>query len=365
MTKYADDLKEIQQQYSKLIHSSNVSFDPDSFYFDAISFVEKCEVFWLSKNQQLSLILDDLTKGNNCFFLSGAIYLNAAENEHYAFSALGDIHILNDPFVRMHGFFANGIEGINTRTISYFRDVYTDTQNILDNFSDEFVFFPIDIMFNSIETDKLKVIEKAYWNVISSLLNTDINSIEEMDQLYSSIDDIEKHLSGKALELLIFYDTDDIQLSLKDRVDKYFNDPQLPMNIKIDDDIQRFYFATFAQISQVLEIILKCLQFNLIPYVRFDVTFRYLLLIGKAFSNDVALKHMLDYSIIGYLLSENINSQVISKMGFKSFSSKCNKNHYTDTVYRKLNGKGNDMHSSHVEDVIKVILETLNSILAL
>ncbi len=365
MTKYTDDLKEIQQQYSKLIHSSNVSFDPDRFYFDAISLVEKCKVFWLSKIQQLSLILDDLTKENNCFILSGAIYLNVADNEHYAFSALGDIHILNDPFVCMQGFFVNGIDGINACTISYFRDVYVDTQNILDNFFDEFVFLPVDIMFNTIETDKLKVINKGYWNVISSLLNTDINSVEEMDQLYSSIDDIEKHMSVKALESLIFYDTDDIQLSLKDRLNKYFNDSQLPMNIKLDNDIQRFHFATFAQISQVLEIILKCLQFNIIPFVRFDVTFRYLLLIGGAFSNDVALKHMLDYSIIGYLFSENINSQELSKMGFKSFYSKCNKNHYIDIVYRKLNEKGNDMCSSHVEEVIKVIFETLNNILAL
>lgn len=365
MTKYTDDLKEIQQQYSKLIHSCNVSFDPESFYFDAISLVEVCEVFWLSKIQQLSLILDDLTKVNNCFILSGAIYLNVADDEHYAFSALGDIHILNDPFVRMHGFFVNGKDGINTLTISYFRDVYADTQNILDNFSDEFVFLPIDIMFNSIETDKLKIINKGYWNVISSLLGTDINSIEEMERLYFSIEDIEKHMSAKTLGSLIFYDTDDIQLSLKDRLNRYFNDSQFPMNIEFDDDIQRFHFATFAQISQVMEIILKCLQFNIIPFVRFDVSFRYLLLIGGAFSNDVALKHMLDYSIIGYLLSKNINIQEIAKMGFKSFSSKCNKNHYIDTVYCKLNEKGNDMHSSHVEDVIKVIFETLNNIMTL
>jgi len=365
MAKYTDDLKEIQQQYSKLIRSSSVSFDSDNFYFDAISLVEKCEAFWLSKSQQLSLILDDLTKENKCFILSGAIYLNVADNEYYTFAALGDIHILNDPFVRMHGFFANGIDGINMRTISYFRDVYADTQNILDNFSDEFVFLPVDIMFDSVEMDKLKVIRKGYWDVISSLLDNDINSVEEMKQQYSSIDDIEYHLSVKALNSLIFCDADDAQLSLKDRLNKYFNDSQLPMNIKIDDDMQRFYFATFAQISQAMEIILKCLQFNIIPYVRFDVTFRYLLLIGGSFNNDANLKNILDYAIIGYLLSENINSQEIAKMGFESFYSKCNKNHYIDIVYCKLNENGIDMHFSHVEDVIEVIIETLNNTLAL
>lgn len=364
MTKYIDDLKEIQQQYSRLIRSNNVSFEPDIFYFNAISLVEKCEKFWLSKSQQLSLILDDLAKSNKCFILSGAIYLNVADNEHFTFATLGDIHILNDPFVRMHGFFANGIEEINAHTISYFRDVYIDTKNILDNFTDEFVFLPVDIMFNSIETDKLKVINKGYWNVISSLLDTDINSVEEMERFYSSIDDIEKNLSIKALDSLIFYDTNDIQLSLKDRLDKYFNDPQLPMNIKIDNEIRRFYFATFAQISQVMEIIMKCLQFNIIPFVRFDVTFRYLLLIGGAFRNDAILNRMLDYTTIGYLLSENINSQEVSKMSFKSFAGKFNKNCFIDTIYYKLNENG-DMHSLHVKDVINVIKETLNNVLAL
>jgi hypothetical protein len=78
----------------------------------------------------------------------------------------------------------------------------------------------------------------------------------------------------------------------------------------------------------------------------------------------MVFRYILDYTIIGYLLSENINSHEIAKMGFESFYGKCNKNHYIDIVYCKLNENGNDMYFLHVEDVIKEIIETLNNTLA-
>jgi hypothetical protein len=360
MNKYEDDLNEIQQQYFELLNSFNVLSCQNDFYISAVSLIEMCVSFWQSKKLQMSLILDDLTKENRCFILSGAIYLNTADDEHYIFGTLGDIHILNDPFVRMRGFFVNGADSINEHTISYFYDVYSDTLNILNKFSNQFKFLPIDLMFDSIEKDKLKVIDKGYWNVISSLLKTDINSIEEMKRLFSNIDEIEKQISKEALNSLIFYDIQDVDLSLVERLNKYFNDSQMPINIDIDDTIERFHFATFAQISQVLEIILKCLQFNIIPFVRFEVTFRYLMLIGVAFSNDSVLKQMLSYSIIAYLFSKNIDRDEIIKMDFNMLSDKCKSHHFIDTVYNKLNQNGKDIFSFHIEEVVNELIKTFD-----
>ena len=58
MTKYMDDLSKIQREYFDLISDFNISEIEIDFYSKAVALVDKCEAFWLSKKQQLSLILD-------------------------------------------------------------------------------------------------------------------------------------------------------------------------------------------------------------------------------------------------------------------------------------------------------------------
>lgn len=97
MSKYMNDLREIQQQYYALINFYEIANSEVDFYSKAIALIDSCEAFWLSKKLQLSLILENLTMNNKCFLLSGAIYLDVEENGHYTFGALGDINILSDP----------------------------------------------------------------------------------------------------------------------------------------------------------------------------------------------------------------------------------------------------------------------------
>ena len=99
-----DDLKGIQRQYFDLISDFDITEIEVDFYSKAVALIDKCEAFWLSKKQQISLILNDLTEQNKSFLLSSAIYLDVKENGHYTFGALGDTNILNDPIVRMRGF---------------------------------------------------------------------------------------------------------------------------------------------------------------------------------------------------------------------------------------------------------------------
>ncbi|MDD4494293.1 MAG: hypothetical protein PHV32_08085 [Eubacteriales bacterium] len=362
MTKYMDDLSKIQREYFDLISDFNISEIEIDFYSKVVALVDKCEAFWLSKKQQLSLILDDLTKDKKCFLLSGAIYLDVKENGHYTFGALGDMNILNDPIIRMRGFFASGIDGINEHTISYFRDAYMDTIDILKNYSEEFIFISVDILFDSFQKDNMKLINKAYWDIISKLLNKEIDSLEIMKNTFSSIDEIEKCMSKKALDTLIFSDAYDIELSLNMRLNKYFNDSQLPLSFSIKNEIEMFYFATFSQIQQTLDIVFKCLQFNLIPFIRFDVTFRYFTLIGGAFSNDKTLKELLNYSVIGYIFSEYVDIDRIYENDFESFYSKCKREHFTEKVYNRIIQGNKDAWSFHIGDIINIIKETLYNI---
>lgn len=199
MSKYMDDLKEIQQQYFNLINSYEIPNNKADFYSKTVALIDRCEAFWLSKKLQLSLIIEDITKDNNCFLLSGAIYLDVAGNGHYTFGALGDINIVSDPIIRMRGFFANGLDGINEYTITYFCDVFSDILNIQKDFSDEFIFISIDILYDSFRHENMRLIDKVYWDIISELLNKEIRSLKELKKEFTTIEKVEKNITKEKL----------------------------------------------------------------------------------------------------------------------------------------------------------------------
>lgn len=363
MSKYMDDLKEIQQQYFNLISSYEILENKVDFYSKTVALIDSCEAFWLSKKLQLFLIIEDITKDNKCFLLSGAIYLDVAENSHYTFGALGDINILSDPIIRMRGFFANGLDGINEYTRTYFCDVFSDILKIQKDFSNEFIFISIDVLYDSFLHENIKLIDKVYWDIISGMLGKEIRSLKELGKEFTTIEEIEKNMTKGKLNLLIFSDDNDVNLPLAKRIKLYFECSQLPMNLSFQNEIECFYFATFSQIQQSIEIIFKCLQFGFVPFIRNEVTIKYFMLIGGAFPTDSKLKEMVDFTIISYLYSVYVESENVYKQEFKIFHQKCKEQHFIETVYNKINSNEKDMYSMHVADVIKVIHDELFALL--
>lgn len=359
MSKYMDDLKEIQQQYFNLISSYDILDNKVDFYSKAVALIDSCEAFWLSKKLQLSLIIEDITKDNKCFLLSGAIYLDVAGNGHYTFGALGDINIVSDPIIRMRGFFANGLDEINEYTRTYFCDVFSDILTIQKDFSDEFIFISIDVLYDSFLHEDIKLFDKVYWDIISDMLGKEIRSLKGLSKEFASIEEIEKNITKENLNLLIFNDDNDVNSPLAERIKLYLESSQLPMNLSFQNEIECFYFATSAQIQQSIEIIFKCLQFGFIPFIRNEVTIKYFMLIGGAFPIDSKLKEMVDYTIISYLYSAYVESENVYKQEFKIFHQECKEKHFIETVYNKINSNEKDMHSMHVADVIKVIQDEL------
>lgn len=67
MSKYDYELKHIQQEYLAILKSFPPESDED-FYYHAVSLVDKCELFWMSKRLEMLEILSDLSAKRAMFF---------------------------------------------------------------------------------------------------------------------------------------------------------------------------------------------------------------------------------------------------------------------------------------------------------
>ena len=326
MNYYINDLKAIEKQYAELVNSFDFSSPGVSFYYQAIGLIEKCEMFWTSNRPKISRILDDLTSNSHCFVLAGAIFLDTNNSSHYEFAALGEYHLLNDPFVRMRNFFANGESSLDVLCAPRF-----DEYILLGN--------------------------KAYWDLISDALNKDYRSLNDLKRDFHTLDEIEKAMRPELNKHFIFSDENDANLSLKERIEKYCEYNQSLISMDLQDDIERFYISTMGQIQQAIDITFKCAQYNLHPFIRFEVTFHYLLLLLGCFPKEKYVESLLLDVIISYLFSNYVIGNEIEKVTFDDYISFCSKEKLFDKMCGIVNANSNNAFSMSLAETVEKMSE--------
>ena len=322
MSKYNNELKNIQRHYLEILHSFSPDAEGEEFYFRAVSLIDKCESFWMSKRIELSVILDDLTDTEQCFLLSGAIYLDIANNGHYDFGAIGERNIINDPILRIKGFFDDCNKNVSIRLKEYFSDAISDTITVLERFGDYFIVISMESLLFADADENNKLAEKVYWDILSNVLNCNVRSIEALRTQFSTIDDLENGL-GENAKRFIFSNMQDSDLSLTNRVKKWFNDNNQMKKMKLTNEIDLFFIASIAQIHQAFDILIKCSMFNLFPFIRFDVSFQYFVLLAEAFSDDDSLKRRIEYAIVCYLFVHYIIPENVYETDFFKYCNLC------------------------------------------
>lgn len=97
---------QFQSEYRELIAQFTSNHNIDELTPRQIAlFMDEVKYFWMERLDIIDVELESLTEHNTCFLLSGAIYLNVSENEHFYFKSLGDFHLLHDSFLKIEHFF--------------------------------------------------------------------------------------------------------------------------------------------------------------------------------------------------------------------------------------------------------------------
>ena len=362
MSKYLSELKAIQRQYADLITSFDFSQVDDSFYYKAVDLIEKCEQFWTRKSEQLSIILNDLTSCSRCYVLEGAVYLDVKNQGQYEFVTLGDYHFLNDPFVKMRHFFGLGKSAVTDHCREYFIDAYNDTVSILKDYSEHLFFISLKVLCARQFDEDIAVGEKVYWDIISDALGKDYRSLEDLCTDYHTIDDIENAMRPEVNKHFIFSDRNDSNLSLKERVEKYCKLSQSMIVFGEQTEIQKFFYSTKSLVEQAVHISLNCLQFNLHPFVRYEVAFHYLVLLLNCFSDEKSVENYLLDVIISYLISAYVIGDEIDSISFVDYYSRCKNGKLTNKLLSAIDVSDLGLSSLNLRKVMDDISNVYHTI---
>ncbi|MBK9927197.1 MAG: hypothetical protein IPP66_18160 [Anaerolineales bacterium] len=181
--------------------------------------LDEVKCFWLKQLKSIELELAELAESQTCFALTGAIFLNVSDNEHYFFKSLGDCHIIPDPFSRLEMFFRHPQEEINLAfTVDYFKQAFFDTLEILTTYKGHFYVLPIrEIAIEDPEKHR-ELLDMFFWRFISNAFDGEFRNHEDFHKKYKNFQEIEAGLNSYVQEHLVFNDLGDIDLSLMERV---------------------------------------------------------------------------------------------------------------------------------------------------
>lgn len=354
------DINRIQEQYFQLIQpfvDNFVSRSPNRNEF--LYFIEKIRLFWKKNITELDKLIEIVTDESNCFLLSGAIYVGCINDEQYHFKALGQHQFYYDPFIKLEVFYRSGIEFLGTQSIqSYTNKVFRDMQLIMNEYRTDFFVVPVDMIAWNSEESKIEMIHDIHEKLLANLVNKPGLSYDEFIQTFKSYEEIESLIDDEALKCLIFSSFEDAKLSIRERVEGYLKTKCAGLlEMKKLSESEKFGMATLNMLGQISDIILTCTQLRMTPFVRYDITFNYLMLMMSLFNDDLLIKTMIKKSIVAFIFYKTISCDTLTKIDFTTYKEIFDRiDIVSEVMTSKFNDDGEDLKFEKVKDEIYKVI---------
>jgi hypothetical protein len=360
-------IKKSQKEYLEMISQYKSLFEQEEVPLKEINFMlDDMNCFWLERLEAIEFELKELAEKNSCFLLSGAIYLNVSDNEHYYFKLLGDYQLLPDPFLRMESFFRIPEDIANAKeTSDYLKEVFSDTLEMLTKYENQFFILPTRLIAIKDEIKHQETLNIFFLRFVASILNKPFSSAEEFYNNYKSFEEIENGMDSYVRDRLKFNNSDETGLSLREKIERYCKTQMNFKNlIKDKSESQIFWISTYTWVSQIIDLLLVCVKLNVYPYIRFNVTFYYLSLLMYTFIEDKNLKEIIEKSIVFYILRKTIEEKKFENIEFNDFCKLIANKSLLNVIIDEMRKLGIDICHGGIKQVQSIITKEFDKIIS-
>lgn len=355
----------IQKEYLDLLSKSVGSLTEESTHIELTYFFEEVSLFWRRKYEIVDFFLRKIDTNDKTSFLAGAMYIDLTNDGHYEFAPCGKYRLFTDPVSKMRAFFSTESSVVKQKSArDYLFKVVKDCINVLSNYSDYFIVLPLNDVFSEEQEDRMAFLTGSSYSFVSSLFVSPCATEEVFLNRYHSFQEIEQDIRPDLLDKLILNDTSDVSISLQERIEK-----NLDNILSIDTlrqsmgDAEIFLMSIGQYFMQVLDIILIAYSYKLIPFIRSDVVFNYLLLTYPVFSDDKVVVAILEQTTVAYIFQKMYGNHDFSSIAFSDFYSHVSENRIIDSVIAKSRSRKDSLFKLQISDIASLMEEECSQFL--
>ncbi len=342
------EIKKLQDNYKKILETGLDAYS--NRYYKNI--IDEINIFWYANRNLVKLILQTISPQFNCYAFTGASFLDLEDNEHFPFVMLGDTHILDDPLFGFTKIFNDITDGPFVDEIKKQIELtIVDNIRILENYSNIIFILPL----RQLTSTNVDLLKKASDQAFLSLFKDREMTIKDYLSSYSSLAEIKNDLIEEAKKRLIFSDIDNMNEDIVDRFQQYLSSTSLPFG-KGKNDAILFYLVLSGFFAQALDILLMCSEYKIIPYIRYDTTFSYLMLLSNNFDSSL-MQEIVFKSAISHILYKNFNKSLIKDIDFIEYFEKLRVSKFSNNVFMEIDRKGLSLFNSSREQISTIVMD--------
>lgn len=326
-------LMEMQSEYALLLRK----LFPEGATCYSNAMLDEINLFWLRKIDLVKTYLHYEFSKNNGYVFTASTYMDFDDLEHYPFLLLGTEHVLNDPLSRYAIVEVGNKDRVIPITLQkeIVRTARDNIKIIEKGFGRIFV-LPLRLLHQDDSVDVFKVAESVFASLFS-----DINTIDEFFEKCKSINEITDHMKCGIEGRLLLSSSDDITLPFAER----FKLARLETEKVMDpnqSDAFCFYTMVFGRIVQAMDVIMSCLEFECVPFIRDHVALSYVLSLIDGITDTPELQMIRYKMCISNLVYQLCDKETLNQNGYESFLQVVGSMHFDDMLFSTLKERGVD-----------------------
>ena len=319
--------------------------------------LDEINLFWLRHIEEIQLYLRAWFPGENSYVFTAATYMDYDDKEHLPFLLMGDKHVLDDPLSKYAEIRSKMPEGKDAEFLYEQIGVTAeDNLKLLENVHEEILILPLRLLNQSNAHNSLyKVGEQAFVSLFNG-----INSLSDYFSKCDSIDDIIQYARGDIGRLVMFSEDDDASLPFKERFKAALVETQYMVDVNKPDS-DNFFMLVFGCIQQAIDVIVSCVEYGCIPYIRYPVSLHYISLLSESMldiEHVITLRFKMSVAFVVYQLCDKNR---LATVCFEEFLKKKQEYDFNAKLFRVLAEHGVNEKSFLGNTITKFVIDELEA----
>lgn len=229
-----------------------------------------------------------------------------------------------------------------------------DNLKLLENVHEEILILPLRLLNQSNDHNSLYEIgEQAFVSLFNG-----INSLKDYFAKCNSIEDIMCFARDDIGRLVMFSEDDDTALPFEERfrialaVTQYMVDENKP-------DSYNFFILVFGCIQQAVDVIVSCVEYGCIPYIRYPVSLHYISLLSESML-DIDHIIILRYKMsVSFIVHQLCNKEQLVKVPLDRFLRKSQEYNFDQKLFSSLEKHGVNEKNFLSHKITQLVIDEL------